>query len=214
LKAVILAGAAVTATPELRSELAGAELVIAADGGLRHAAALGLSPAFLIGDFDSVTPADLEPYPEITKLRYPVDKAELDLELAISLALREGAGELVIVGASSGRLDQTLAALLVAARWQQQLPVVLLDGSTSVWPLASGDTLELQLAPGMPFSVLSLQGDSVISLRGAAWPLDHARLEFGSGRGVSNNASLAGNSPVCVTLHSGLAVVIAGSDDG
>jgi thiamine pyrophosphokinase len=210
LKAVILAGAGLWPTRELHKEVARAGLVIAADGGLRHAAALGLTPGFIIGDFDSVSPADLEHYPQITQLRFPAGKDELDLELALGLAVQEGASSLLIAGATSGRLDQTLAALLIAARWQQQLPVVLHDGITSAWPLADGDTLELQLPCGTPFSLLSLVQDSTVSIQGAAWPLDHASLGFGTGRGVSNSAAItdSGTALVAVTLHSGLAVVI------
>jgi thiamine pyrophosphokinase len=210
LKAVILAGADLLPTGQLRSEVAGAELVIAADGGLRHAAALGLTPGFIIGDFDSVTAADLELHPGSTRLRFPAGKDELDLELALDLARREGAASVLIIGATSGRLDQTLAALLIAARWQQQLPLALHDGVTSAWPLAGGDSLELQLPGGAPFSLLSLEGNSSVSISGAAWPLDHATLGFGTGQGVSNSAAATegGNALVSVSVHAGLAVLI------
>lgn len=210
MKAVILAGASLWPTPELRSKVDGAQLVIAADGGLRHAAALGLEPGVIIGDFDSVSAADLEQYPDITRLKFPAGKDELDLELALELAVSEGAGSLLIAGATSGRLDQTLAALLIAARWQQQLPVELHDGVTSAWPLVAADRLELQLPGGKPFSLLSLAGGSTVSIQGAAWPLNHVTLDFGSGLGVSNSAvaSESDTTLVAITLHSGLAVVI------
>jgi len=44
-------------------------------------------------------------------LRYPVDKNETDLELAILYACELGCSRLRILGALGGRLDQTLANL-------------------------------------------------------------------------------------------------------
>jgi thiamine pyrophosphokinase len=88
LHAVLLVGGAVRLGGRLRSVVADVGLVIAADGGLRHAARLGLAPDLLVGDLDSVAPTDLDAYPGLPVERHPTDKDALDLELALDAALR------------------------------------------------------------------------------------------------------------------------------
>ncbi len=102
----------------LRDELvAGAGLVIAADGGLAHADALGVSPDLIVGDMDSVSPELLARYAGVERETHLERKDQLDLELALEAAVARGATTLRIVGAFGGRLDQSLAALLIAARY-------------------------------------------------------------------------------------------------
>ncbi|MFN2322443.1 MAG: thiamine diphosphokinase, partial [Trueperaceae bacterium] len=113
MRAVVLVGGAVIATATLRARLVGCDLVIAADGGLRHAAALGLVPDLLVGDLDSVDAAVLAAHPGLESERHPTDKDALDLELALDAAAARGAGRITVVGGLSGRLDQTLATVLV-----------------------------------------------------------------------------------------------------
>ena len=56
-------------------------LVIAADGGLRHTEALGLTPDIILGDFDS-----LGYVPEDSRV-FPVEKDDTDALLAVRLGL-------------------------------------------------------------------------------------------------------------------------------
>ena len=97
--------------------LAQAEVVIAADGGLRHLQTLNHRPDILIGDLDSI-PADILPELEaagVTIISYPRAKDETDLELALIYAAQAFSGPLLIFGASGGRLDQLLANVFLLA---------------------------------------------------------------------------------------------------
>lgn len=207
MKALILAGSDITATEALKDLCRDSELVIAADSGVRHAAALGVTPDHIVGDFDSATEADLARYPRVPRRRHPARKDLLDLELALQEASARGATDLLVVGALGGRLDQTLAALLIAARYREGYAVTLHSGDSAAYPLRGGDVLALELPPGQPFSVLSLTPVSVVSLSGASYPLERAELAFGVGLGVSNEVAA---SPLTVTLHSGLALLLLG----
>ncbi len=204
MKAVILAGSDVTSTPALRARCEGAALVLAADGGVRHALPLGLSPDLIVGDFDSATPEELARYPDVPKQEHPPRKDLLDLELAADEAARRGATELVFVGALGGRFDQSLAALFIAARLRERFAVSLHSGWGEVYVLLSGDALSLPLPPGQPFSVLSLTA-SVLSLEGSSYPLTRAPLPFGVGLGVSNEVV---SPPLKLTLHEGRAFLV------
>lgn len=205
MKALILAGSDVTVTGALKLLCLEAEIIIAADSGVRHAKPLGVTPDLIVGDFDSASAEDLSLYPNVPRETHPPRKDALDLELALDEATRRGATELLIVGALGGRLDQTLAALLIAARVHRTCPVTVHDGYQAAHPLKPGDALSLPLPPGTPFSVLSLDPVSRVSLAGSSYPLSRARLEFGVGLGVSNE-TLA--TTLNVTLHSGLALLL------
>ena len=83
--------------------------VICADGGTRHALALGLTPNLVIGDMDFV---DKQQWQELENAGVPIelfprDKNETDLELALNRAIELEPQEIIIVAALGGRLDQT-----------------------------------------------------------------------------------------------------------
>jgi len=80
------------------------DVIIAADGGLRHTQALGLTPNVILGDFDS-----LGYIPENASV-FPVEKDDTDAILAIRRGLSMGCKEFLLYGALDGdRLDHTLA---------------------------------------------------------------------------------------------------------
>jgi thiamine pyrophosphokinase len=207
MKAVILAGGELNLTGDLRRHLDGHALIIAADGGLAHARALELTPDLVVGDFDSVTPDVLAAYPEVPRETHPPAKDALDLELAIDYALARGATELLVVGALGGRLDQTAAALFIAARLKREgYAVTLHSGREQVRFAAQGETLLLELPTGARFSLLSLCAPATVSLAGCRYPLERAPLPFGVGLGVSNEVT---QPPLRVRVHDGLVAVFA-----
>ncbi len=206
MKAVILAGGDIAVTDALKNTCRDAELVVAADSGLRHAAALGVSPDIIVGDFDSVTREVLADYPEVERLEHPAEKDLLDLELALDYAKEKGAAHYLIVGGLGDRFDQSLAAVFIAARWKRAgYGVSLQSGDRALYPLAGEDEVKLELPPGQHFSLLSLAETSAVSLEGAKYPLERYALPFGVGRGVSNEVA---GVPLKVELHGGLALLI------
>ena len=88
----------------LAKPLAQDDLIIAADGGLRHTQALGLNPDVILGDFDS-----LGYVPEDSRV-FPVEKDDTDAMLAVRLGLERGCTEFYLYGGLDGpRLDHTVA---------------------------------------------------------------------------------------------------------
>ena len=74
------------------SMAANADLLIAADGGLTHMQALGFVPDLLIGDLDSVTDDQVNwaQSKGAKVMKFPMDKDETDLELALHEAVNSG----------------------------------------------------------------------------------------------------------------------------
>jgi thiamine pyrophosphokinase len=202
---VLAAGRAV-ATPRLREASRAADLVVAADGGLRHASTLGVEPDLLVGDFDSLDRAVERRWPGVPRVTHPVDKDALDLELALDEALARGARETLIVGALGDRLDQSLSAVAIAERYHlDRLAVTLDSGDALVLPLRPGETRSVPLPEGTTVSVLATHPGTSVSLTGAQWTLRRHLLEPGVGLGVSNRARGEGPS---LSLHGGGAVLV------
>ncbi len=203
--AAVLAGGPVHADVRLEHAVRRAELVVAADGGMALAEQLGVDVDLWVGDFDSAAPALLRRHPEVPRFSHPPDKDELDLELAIAAATERGATELILGGVFDGRLDQTLAALLIAARLREDgVRVRLFGGTHEARLLLAGDEAVLDLPAGTLFSLLSLRGEARVDLRGVRFPLEDASLPYGVGLGLSNRAK----DGAAVTVRAGTVAVI------
>jgi len=184
------------------------DYLIAADGGARHCAALGLRPAVLVGDLDSIAPELLAEYESagVTIERHPPRKDETDLELAVRRAVADGAGEILLLGALGGRLDQTMANLLLPARQEWPVPILLADGRQLARVLRGGETVTLHGTPGDTVSAVPLSAEVTgVTYTGLEYPLTDATLCLGSTQGVSNR--MVGESAV-IRLTSGILLLV------
>jgi thiamine pyrophosphokinase len=128
---LIFANGDLTTVAWLRPYLQQAQVLIAANGGLTHLQKLGLMPDCVVGDMDSLTAAQQTAVVAAgsKQVTHPPEKDETDLELALFYALEQYPGvEIGVVAGFGGRVDQTLANLLLLAhpRLQQQ-PITLLS---------------------------------------------------------------------------------------
>ena len=181
----ILVGGRLTDAPALAA-LPRPDVVIAADGGARHAAVLGIRVDAWVGDFDSSEGLTLDAPRE----RHPAAKDSTDFELAVSVARQHGATTLVILGAFGGRFDHAFALALGACRLAGEgLRVTLHSGDEAGYPLLPDSPVRLELRPGQIFSVLAASELRGLTLRGARWPLTDAAVPLGSGLTVSNEAA-------------------------
>ena len=174
--------------------------VVVADGGGALALALGLTPDLLIGDFDSIEPALLEKWVSagIEHRRYEHHlKAETDTELAALAALEWNPEQIVIVGAVGGRLDHTLAnVLLLTHPALAGRDVRIIHGNEEIFLAKPRAWNKVEGSRGDTFSLLPIGGDVTgVSLEGLAYALVNETLEMGRGRGVSN-LMLAGEARV------------------
>jgi thiamine pyrophosphokinase len=168
--------------------LASAELIIAADGGSRHALAIDVIPDVVVGDLDSLD--------EVTRKRlkhagtrfitYSTHKDYTDLELAIRHALDRGANAITIVGALGGRWDQSLANLmLLALPALERVPTQIVDRNLSISVVR--DRAEIAGRVGDTLSLIALNGDAQgVTIEGCEYPLTNAMLPFGASLGISN----------------------------
>lgn len=202
---VVLLGGALQPTPRLAADVAGAR-VVAADGGMRHAKALGLTPEIWVGDFDSTPPELLAAWPDIERQPYPAAKNETDGAIAVSVATERGAKNIVLAGALGGeRSDHALMHVLHAVALEEQgFAIKLTSGEEEAWPLLPGSR-EIDLPKGSLFSVLGLSPLAGLDIGNVRYPLTNFSLPFGASRTISNVAE----GTIRLSLASGRAILIA-----
>ncbi len=167
----------------------GAARIVCADGGALHARELGLKPHTIIGDLDSLTPAQVADFKAAgcQILAHPAEKDETDLELALLHCRDIGAKTVTILGALGGRFDQTIAnLLLLTLPALSAMRISLVDGEQTIRVLSPGaHRLDGQAGDTISLIPLSASVDG-ISTRDLKYPLRDESLRRGPARGVSN----------------------------
>jgi thiamine pyrophosphokinase len=188
VRAIIIANGQIHDGDFSRSLVAPTDLVICADGGADNALALGLQPQVVIGDLDSLD-SNLQAQLEAEGcqvLAHPARKDETDLELALDYAIEHGVDEILILGALGGRIDQTLANVLLLALTERRHVKARILGGRQEISLISGKAL-IEGQVGDTLSLLPLtEKVTGIYTEGLEYPLENDTLYLGPSRGVSN----------------------------
>ena len=189
------------------------DMVIAVDFGAHHATKWGWPIDLLIGDLDSLAPAEAAALENAgTRIvTAPRAKDETDLELGLDEALRVEPQEIIICAALGARVDHLLANILLLARPElANVDVRIVGGAENLRLLraAGGEPAELILdgAQGDLLSLLPLDENvKGVHTNGLVYPLRGESLRFGRARGISNLFATASPS---VSLQSGHLLVI------
>ena len=183
------------------------DFIICADGGTRHAMALGLTPYLVIGDMDSIDKDEWQALEKtgISLELFPHDKNETDLELAIHRALDLNAKEIIIIGALGGRLDQTLGNIaLLAAPVGNARTLRIDDGVEEIF--FCRDQAQVHGKKGDLVSLIPW-GNPVfgIQTQDLKWPLQNETLFPDQTRGISNEMM---ENTASVKIESGLLLIV------
>jgi thiamine pyrophosphokinase len=207
LRAVIFANGDLPNPGDIPALLQPGDLILAADGGGKHCLALDINPAAVIGDFDSLSPQDLD---ELASrgaeiIRRPARKDETDLELALLYALERRAGEALVLAALGARWDQSLANLLLPAHPDlEDLDITFAHGPQRIFTISSKQTISGH--PGDTLSLIPVGGHARgVTTSGLEYPLNDEILYLGATRGVSNVFSTA---QAAVTVEEGLLICV------
>ena len=196
--------------PELdkaRSLLQSDDYIICADGGTRHAMALGARPNLVIGDLDSAEQTALQKYRNegVTVESYSRDKNETDLELAIDHAVEMNPKQILVMAALGGRLDQTLANIALLTNAKLSTFDVRLDDSVEEIFLCR-DQVQVQGRTGDLVSLIPWQGAaSGVQTKNLKWVLAQETLYPDKTRGISNE--MIGDT-ASISISSGLLLVV------
>ena len=159
------------------------DLVIAADGGLRHTQLCNIQPDVILGDFDSLghipTGANV----------FPVEKDDTDAMLAVRRGLSEGYRDFVLYGSLDGpRLDHTIANFQVLQYLADRNARGILVGNTTLVTVVKNSCLSFPAGCHGTISVFCMGADARnVTLRGLYYPLEKGTLTAGFPLGVSNH---------------------------
>lgn len=167
------------------------DCVIAADSGMNFLYRNRIVPDIIAGDFDSVDDDSLDEFSSLSNvemLRLNPIKDDTDTEFVIREAIRRGAKEITILGATGTRLDHVLANVyLLGIGLEEGISMELVDANNRIRMIA--DTLEILKTEqfGDFVSILPIKGDAKgVTLQGMKYSLCDADVSCFSSLGVSN----------------------------
>jgi thiamine pyrophosphokinase len=209
----VLAGSPVGTVKVAVERLPKPDRIIAANGGSALAAQLGVVPDLVIGDLDSADPAligEWEAQGVETRRYGHTTKSETDTELAVLAAvewLRGEGGTIYLLGGTGGRLDHTLAnVLLLTHPLLAQVDLRLVEGRQEVFLAKPGRWNHVEGAQGDLVSLLPVGEEATgVTLEGFVYPLSDETLHRGRGRGVSNEIA---TTHARIWLHGGQLLVV------
>ncbi|MBQ6845212.1 MAG: thiamine diphosphokinase [Agathobacter sp.] len=167
------------------------DCIIAADSGMNFLYRNRIVPDIIAGDFDSVDDDSLDEFSSLSNvemLRLNPIKDDTDTEFVIREAIRRGAKEITILGATGTRLDHVLANVhLLGIGLEEGVSMELVDANNRIRMIA--DTLEILKTEqfGDFVSILPIKGDAKgVTLQGMKYSLCDADVSCFSSLGVSN----------------------------
>ncbi|MCD4722463.1 MAG: thiamine diphosphokinase [Desulfobacula sp.] len=211
MKCVIIANGDLEYTKDIHRVLKDAQLIISADGGARHLRALNILPHIMIGDFDSISPADKLFFKEkqVRILTFSSRKNHTDSELCVSWALENNATDITLLGVTGTRLDHTLANIFLLKKLARlHIPARIINKNNEIHIVT--DFIEIKGQPGNFLSIIPVtEKVTGITLKGLEYPLVNATIEMGSSLGVSNSFKEAVAS---VSIEKGILIVTKSID--
>jgi len=183
------------------------DYVICADGGAKYAILLGITPNLVVGDLDSI---DNSIYESLQRgntefIKYPSEKNESDLELALEKALALNPQEIVIWGALGKRVDHLFANLmLLTLSLKKNISTKLIDEDHEIFIIDKFIELKGETGDYLSLFPLSIEVKG-ITTSGLKYPLKNETLYLGPTRGLSNEFT---TNIANVTIKDGLLLVI------
>ena len=207
-RCVILCAGPVADAEALRPLLRPDDRFLAADGGWRLAGRLGVTPEWLVADFDSMPPPEL---PAAVKLRrLPVQKDVTDAAAAAEMAYEEGCREFLLLGATGGRLDHQQGAVVLAADLARRGCTVTLADERNEITLLTRSPGVLPARPGWKVSLFAFGGPVTgLTVSGLAYEVADYTLSPFDALCVSNEFT---HKPACVTFREGTLMLFFAKD--
>jgi len=163
------------------------DLVVGVDGGARYAKTLNVMVDAVVGDMDSLSDPEQHGLSHCEFVSYPAEKDESDLELALLYARNRGIDRIVMVGAMGGRMETTIANILLLGHASlTSCRIEVWHGEQTGWAVKPPGE-EIAGHPGDTLSLIPLDGyASGVTTKGLKYPLKDEGLPLGSTRGLSN----------------------------
>ncbi|OIK13983.1 thiamine diphosphokinase [Bacillus sp. MUM 116] len=165
---------------------------VGVDRGVYQLLKRNITPEIAFGDFDSVTPGELDFIEgKVNKLnRFEPEKNETDMELALDWAINQNPDKIRLFGATGGRLDHLFAnvqLLIHSLLKQNQLSIHIIDRSNEVWVKEPGSYKIEKKSDKKYISFIPVTPNvENLTLEGFKYPLKNQHISLGSTLCISN----------------------------
>lgn len=193
-RCVIAGGAEINNYDLVRGMLRRDDFIIFCDSGLKHMEPLRAKPDLIVGDFDSHE----NPHMDVETIVLPTVKDDTDTVFAVKEAIRRGFDDFLLIGVVGARLDHTLGNVYIL----QNLCSLGKKGCIV------DDYSEMEIVSDRPvsvsdeyafFSLLNISGCAEgITITGAKYPLDDAKISCEYQYAVSNEVLPGGQAVISV----------------
>ena len=205
MRAVIIGNGVIDNYDKIRTKLRQDDYIVCADGGYKHAKLLGVKPAVVVGDMDSIGDNDYDG--EIINL--PIRKDFTDSEVCIKYILLKHFEEVMMLGFTGKRQDHSLANLFLLKQFQDtETDAYIVDEHNEIRFTKNENIIYGR--KGNIVSIIPVTGDLTgVTTDGLDYPLNNETLVFGETRGVSN---IMKADKCKITITSGQGLIIKASD--
>lgn len=165
--------------------------LIAADSGMNFLYRNNIIPDIIAGDFDSVSSESLNSFSNMDGVEMlclnPI-KDDTDTEFVIREAIRRGAKEITLLGATGTRLDHVFGNMhLLGIGLQENVKITLVDAHNRIRIISDELIIEKSEQFGEFVSLLPIDGTaSGVTLEGFKYTLTNAVISSFSSLGISN----------------------------
>lgn len=191
--------------------------VIGVDKGVEFLYYHQIMPDYIVGDFDSTREEIRDYYKNETNVPvrdYNPVKDASDTEIAIRLAMTLGSKEMIILGATGGRIDHLWANIQsLSIPFKAGVDAKIMDRQNLISIIGEGEThLRRSEAYGTYFSVFPL-GDEIFgfNIKGAKYPLRNHTLKPCNSLCVSNEIAEDSDEAV-ISFPSGRVILMQTRD--
>lgn len=173
------------------------EVIICADGGANTAMKFGLTPNVIIGDLDSIHPKTLRYFHNV-KIKKLADQNSTDLEKAFAYVIQKRFDDIVVLGATGGRIDHEAGNLSALAKFSRRASIKFIDEHGELAYINREQKFHLPL--DTTISLIPLSHCAGIVTAGLKWNLNNESLRLGLRESTSN---VVVTSPVSIKVRTG-----------
>ena len=190
------------------------EYIIAVDKGMEFLYRHDIMPSYIVGDFDSVNKEIGDYYRNETQVpirEYVPSKDATDTEIAIRLAMTLGCSEIIILGATGGRIDHLWANVqCLMIPFKAGIDARIMDSQNMIRLIEDEVHLKKEEAFGPYFSVFPLGAEVYgLTIQGAKYPLYNHTLTPYDSLCVSNEFK---DDEVVIDFHAGTVILMQTRD--
>lgn len=162
-------------------------VIISCDGASEFLRKNKVTPNYIIGDLDSITPKTLTYYKtKKVAIKKAVNQDKNDFEKALDLAMQKKFKNISIIGLTGKRFDHSINNISILKRYSRKANIRVYDENFVMMIISKA--AELHCKVGDVVSLIPLPEAKGITTHGLKYPLRNGSLVFGKREGALNQA--------------------------